>query len=199
MVTGVRTGVLTHGLQVLVSEFVLGITNGDVVLWPQDLALQMTTGALVPFGLFCLKELGGALPKSINKHGLDSLDTSKVSVLEMIYVVQLFKGFWMFLVPIVLIGATSNNGVLATIKEARCYLDILLDPNALCQNSMLPKETQSKADDRSQCSHRREGNLQSGLGFEAPTCALAVCFSASSWGSTRLVQSLLDVSALLLF
>ena len=30
--------------QVLVSEFVLGITGGDVVLWPQDLSLQLATG-----------------------------------------------------------------------------------------------------------------------------------------------------------
>ena len=39
--------------QVLVSEFVLGITGGDVVLWPQDLSLQLATGVFfshrVPF------------------------------------------------------------------------------------------------------------------------------------------------------
>lgn len=45
-------------LQVLVSEFVLGISGGDVVLWPQDLTLQLATGG-VPFSnkrLGCAEE-----------------------------------------------------------------------------------------------------------------------------------------------
>lgn len=35
----------TQRAQILVSEFVLGISAGDVVLWPQDLSLQMATSA----------------------------------------------------------------------------------------------------------------------------------------------------------
>lgn len=39
------SAVCRHRLKILVSEFVLGISAGDVVLWPQDLSLQMATSA----------------------------------------------------------------------------------------------------------------------------------------------------------
>lgn len=39
------SAVCRHRLKVLVSEFVLGISGGDVVLWPQDLTLHLATGA----------------------------------------------------------------------------------------------------------------------------------------------------------
>ncbi|CAJ1335382.1 unnamed protein product [Effrenium voratum] len=57
------TAVCHHRLKVLVSEFVLGITAGDVNLWPQDLAVHLApgvycalTGAVLSFllGMFQL-------------------------------------------------------------------------------------------------------------------------------------------------